>query len=544
MRKITPLVSIVVVNYNGRKYLKKCFGALLKLNYPGNKIEILMVDNCSDDDSVNFVKKNFPKVKILKNDINNYARANNLGAKKAKGDFIAFINNDVQVHRNWLVELINVMHREKRLGIAGGKILFIDGRIYSTGHEEYPNFYWGDRGFRHEDKGQYEHIEEVPSLCGAAVLFRKSCLDEIGLFDEDFIMYLEDVDICFRCSKNKWKVLYVPKSIAKHHFRGTSRAELVRYFSERNRLLLITKHFPMQLGEALYGKGYFTGGENNIYDIFPLIFKKLLESQSMDAIKANLPVIFKNIQNISVLEKSILMDEIGKFKDIITHKETSQAELSRANAQLQEQVQRAAKDIELKDTLLRDKETSQAELSRANAQLQEQVQRAAKDIELKDILLIQKQSILDQKEIQLHKTKEELMINKEDLEKIVRFDQKIKILLVKPQRVTIEHTEETIRIIKRKYPNSSVYLFANLLRQDYEKLSENNNVEKSLIYYQDDSKPFIRIPKLYIRLFLTRFDMAVTLLSHRQAENYAGYKKARLITMLSNSKNQCAYYVD
>ncbi|MFH1413464.1 MAG: glycosyltransferase family 2 protein, partial [Candidatus Omnitrophota bacterium] len=375
MKKIAPLVSIVVVNYNGRQYLKKCFRALSKLNYPGNKIEILMVDNCSDDDSVNLVKKNFPKVKILKNDINNYARANNLGAKKAKGDFIAFINNDVQVHKNWLVELINVMHREKRLGIAGGKILFIDGRIHSTGHEEYPNFCWGDRGFRHEDKGQYENVEEVPSLCGAAVLFRKSCLDQIGLFDEDFIMYLEDVDMCFRCTRDNWKVLYVPKSIAKHHFRGTSSAESARYFSERNRLLLIAKHFPMQLGEALYGKGYFTGGENNIYDIFPLIFAKLLKSQRIDAIKANLPVIFKNFKNISVLEKSMLMDKIDEFNNSITQNKALIAELSRTNAQLHEQAQRVTKDIELKDALLREKEASQAELSRTNAQLHEQAQR-------------------------------------------------------------------------------------------------------------------------------------------------------------------------
>ena len=551
MKKIAPFVSIVVVNYNGKEHLKKCLDSLLKLNYPANRMEVLMVDNCSIDDSAGFVKKNFPKIKILKNDINNYARANNLGAKKAKGDFIAFVNNDVQVHENWLIELINVMDKEKRSGAAGGKILLKDGKIHSAGHEEYPNFYWGDRGFRHEDTGQYELVEEVASLCGAAVLFRKACLDDVGLLDEDFIMYLEDVEICLRCSKNKWKVLYVPKSIARHHFRGTSSAESVRYFSERNRLLLIAKHFPAQLGEALYGKGYFTGEGKSIYDVFPLIFTKLLERQRIGAVKASLPVIFKNFKKISILEKSILMDRIGEFKSAIIQDKALTGELNRLNAQLQEQIQRAARDMELKDALLREKDSMLqkkdehlAGLNRASAQLNEQIHRMTKDIESRDSMLLEKQTVLNQKETQLYKTIEELAAAKNDLEKIVRFDQKIKILLIKPYKITIEDTGETVRIIKKKYPNSSVYLLANLLKEDYEKLAKNNDVEKSLVYCRNGSKSFIKIPKLYSRLFLTRFDMAITLSSHKQAENYAGYKKAKLITMLSNSKNQCVYYVD
>jgi GT2 family glycosyltransferase len=513
MDKIAPLVSIIVVNYNRSQYLKACFEALAKLNYPAGRVEILMVDNCSDDDSVSFVKNNFPKVRILENDINNYARANNLGVKNAKGDFIAFINNDIQVSENWLSELVNAMSKEKSLGAAGGKILLEDGKIQSTGHEEYPDFYWGDRGFRQEDKGQYERPEEVLSLCGAAVLFRKSCLKDIGFFDEDFIMYLEDVDMCFRCTQHKWKVIYVPESIAKHYFRGTSSAESVRYFSERNRLLLVAKHFPEQLGKALYGKGYFTQGENSIYDIFPLIFMKLFECQKIDALKANLPVIFKNLKNISTLEKSILMDEI---KNLVIQKEASLAEFSRVNN----------------------------ELACVNTQLDEQIQKAANDLKAQNCLLLEKQDVLDQKEIQLHKIKEELMVSKDDLEKIIRLDQKIRILLIKPQRVTVEDTEEVIRIIKKKYPHSAVYLFSNLLPQDYEKLAGNNNLEKSLIYGQSGSKSLIKISKLYSKLFLTRFDLAVALLSHQQTENYAGYKKAKLITILSNSRNQCFYYVD
>jgi len=92
--KSEPTTSIVIVNYNGIKYLKNCFESLLKQNYPKNNIEILMVDNCSIDDSTEFTKKKYPSVKIIKNDENNYCKANNLGFKESKGKYIIFLNND------------------------------------------------------------------------------------------------------------------------------------------------------------------------------------------------------------------------------------------------------------------------------------------------------------------------------------------------------------------------------------------------------------------------------------------------------------------
>src|SRR5512137_2595158 len=138
MKKPTPLVSLVVVNYNGRKYLKSCFSRLLKLTYPRDSLELIMVDNCSDDGSAASVKKEFPGVKVLRSDVNNYARANNLGLKKAKGDYIGFINNDVEVNRDWLAELMKVMTKDERAGMAGGKLLLPDGTINSAGHEQYP----------------------------------------------------------------------------------------------------------------------------------------------------------------------------------------------------------------------------------------------------------------------------------------------------------------------------------------------------------------------------------------------------------------------
>ncbi len=579
MNKITPLVSFVVVNYNGRQYLKECFSALSTLDYPKDKIEIFMIDNCSTDDSIKFMKKNFPNVKVFKNNVNNYARANNLGIKKSKGDYIAFINNDLQVSRNWLPELLKIMAEEKRAGAVSGKILLTDNRIHSTGHEEYPDFYWGDRGFKSEDKGQYEKIEEVISLCGAAVLFRRACLEDIGFFDEDFIMYLEDVDICFRAAKNKWKLFYAPKSIARHYFSGTSNPESVRYFSERNRLLLAAKHFPEKLGGALYGKGYFIQEQRSIYDVLPLVISKLLECHGADYVKSALPIICGHLKKISVLEKSILINKTGEFENIITQQEASIAELNEAKKELTQQARdmsnavkakdllleqqeasiaelsKAKKELILriedmsksakeKDSLSRQQEASIAELNEAKKELTQQARDMSRSAKEKDSLLKQQKSILNQIEADLFKVKEELKAGRDDLNRVSRFDLKRKILLIKPQIIGIEDTVETVRIIKKKYPNSRVYLLANLLKRDYEKIANNNNIEKGLIYCSSSPKPYAKTEGLFGKAFFTRFDITITLVSNKQTENYSGYKKAKAISLLSCSKNRCNYYVD
>ncbi|MBM3254160.1 MAG: glycosyltransferase, partial [Candidatus Omnitrophica bacterium] len=149
-----PDVSIIIVNFNGKQYLEKCFNSLFNLNYPKSHIEVIMVDNGSSDDSIDFTKKHFSKVKIIQNDVNNYCKANNLGIKESKGEFVALINNDTRVDKNWLIELIRVITNDRKIGATGSKILFPDGKINSISHQEFPDFYWGDLGLREFDNGQ------------------------------------------------------------------------------------------------------------------------------------------------------------------------------------------------------------------------------------------------------------------------------------------------------------------------------------------------------------------------------------------------------
>lgn len=512
MKGELPFVSIITVNYNGARYLKSCIEALRNLDYPDNRVEIIMVDNCSTDESISFVKNNFPEVTILKNDVNNYARANNLGINNSKGEFIAFVNNDVRVDREWLSELVKTMRTDRRTGAAGGKLFLNDHKIQSTGHEEYPDYYWGDRGFKQKDTGQYDSGEEVLSLCGAAILFRKDCLKEAGLFDEDFIMYLEDVDMCMRCAKKKWKIMYAPRALAYHDFRGTSSPEIVMYFSERNRLLLLAKHYPDKLGDALYGKGYFSGydtvKQKNIFDLLPAVFSKIIEYNDKENILPTLNSIFLGLKKISNFEKCLLLEQ-----------------------------------LESKDNLLGEKQHSIEKLTQDRIQLQQKLEYLNEELvklKTKDELSVKQEASLN---AELQKLKYELTLLQSDLERVTGLEKPMAFLIIKPYSVCLKGAESVIKAIKQKYPNSSIHLFANLFSEDYDKLSKNAFISR---IYKPANNIFSlgAIIKFIFIFWWKRFDVALVLASRNRQPGYNGYRKAKLTAFLSAAKSRHTYYLD
>jgi len=259
---IPPFVSVVTVNYNGKEFLNGLLQSLDAVDYPKERMEVILVDNGSSDGSVEFIKQNFPGVKIIPNSKNSYASGNNLGIKAVKGDYLALINNDTIVDKQWLSGIISYAEQDGTIGAIGSKILFMDKRLQSLGHKQLPGFYWTDIGFGEPDKQEYSVIKEAESICGCCVIFKKKCLDQVGLLDEDFSMYLEDVDISLRCRKNGWKLFIYPQSAIYHQLHGSIKTEeKAKYFQEINRLVLIAKHWPDQLPAALEGRGYFKGKE-------------------------------------------------------------------------------------------------------------------------------------------------------------------------------------------------------------------------------------------------------------------------------------------
>ncbi len=282
-----PFCSIIVVNYNGKKYLDACLRSFEESHYPAERIEILLVDNGSNDGSELEAQARHPGIRLLRNPVNNFAAALNLGVSHARGRYIAFANNDLYADECWLEELVRVLESNPQAGCAGGKILFENGRINSVWHRSLPDFYWEDDGYNEEDRGQYDTEREVPGVCWAAALFRKACLDDVGPIDEDFVMYYEDVDTSQRCLQRGWKILYSPRATARHVFHGSSQgSRLAEYFSDRNRLLYVAKHHPEHLARAVQTSRFLAQhDEDSLYYNLPVVLKKLIELHLPDRVE-------------------------------------------------------------------------------------------------------------------------------------------------------------------------------------------------------------------------------------------------------------------
>lgn len=247
------LVSIVIPNWNGLKYLEECLFSLTKQTY--KNYEIILVDNNSSDGSIEYIEKNYPNVNIIKNSTNfGFAKATNIGIRHSKGVYIAALNNDTKVDPNWLKELVNVIELNPDIGSCQSKILnyYKPNLIDSTGIRMFKSFTVTDRGRGEIDRGQYNSQEEIFGACAAAALYKKEMLCEIGLFDEDFFAYMEDVDLAWRGRLASWRSMYVPTSIVYHFHSATSghKSPFSRYFGSRNRIWCIIKNASYK--ELLY----------------------------------------------------------------------------------------------------------------------------------------------------------------------------------------------------------------------------------------------------------------------------------------------------
>lgn len=224
--------------------------SIAKTNYSFEKVETIIIDNASVDGSVDYIKSNYPWVNILALDKNcGFARANNIGATKGQGKYIVFLNNDTIVTPGWLNGLVDVLENDRDVGIAGGKLLFLEmpDKINSAGANI--TFYGGgyDIGFLDEDSEKYNVSSYRGYICAAAMMVRREEFLDFGGFDEDYFMYSEDTDLCWRYWLYGKKVAYIPNSIIYHKFSGTSEfyrhAPLKVFYGTRNSLFNIIKNY-------------------------------------------------------------------------------------------------------------------------------------------------------------------------------------------------------------------------------------------------------------------------------------------------------------
>lgn len=229
-------LSIIIVSYNTKKFLKDCLVSILK-NKRNINLEILVVDNNSSDGSAELVEEEFPKIKLIRNKDNfGFAKANNLGIKKAKGEYILFLNSDTLLTADVLQTMLDFVEKHPEVGVATCKVKLPDSRLDDACHRGYPtpwNAFCHFSGlaqlpffkkvFRGYSLGWMDlnKIHEIDACAGAFMFVQKKAGQEINWWDEDYFWYGEDLDFCYRIKKKGWKIYFV-STASILHYKGVS----------------------------------------------------------------------------------------------------------------------------------------------------------------------------------------------------------------------------------------------------------------------------------------------------------------------------------
>jgi GT2 family glycosyltransferase len=250
-----PLLSIVIPNWNGAKFLPTCFDALARQTYPN--LQIIIADNDSHDDSRELIKTRYPQVILIELPENRgFTGACNAGLQAATGDFVALLNNDTEVDSGWAAAVVDAFERHPEAGLVASKMLLFDRRdhIHTAGDFFTVDGRAGNRGVWQRDEGQFEREEYVFSACGGSAAYRRTMLDKVGLLDDDFFFSLEDMDMGWRAQLAGWRCLYTPRAIVYHHLSATGGGVTASYHDGRNLIYLLVKNYPAELWRKHGGK--------------------------------------------------------------------------------------------------------------------------------------------------------------------------------------------------------------------------------------------------------------------------------------------------
>ncbi len=284
--ELPPQVTVVIPNWNTRRWLAGCLDGLRAQTY--RRFETLLVDNGSTDGSVEFVRRHYPEVRVIALPENRgFAGAVNAGIRAAHTAYIALLNVDTVPQPGWLANLVRAMEASPpEVGALASKMLSLDDPRRMDDAGDTLSWYGSarKRGMG-EPATRYRQVEEVFSVCAGAALYRRSFLEATGGFDEGFTSYLEDVDLGLRGRLLGYRYLFVPDAEVYHAGQGagTPRPRYV-YWMTRNRLALLTKNIPVPLllkhgWHLLYGQIYFL-----------LVYKRPLHSlRGMAAFGRQLP---------------------------------------------------------------------------------------------------------------------------------------------------------------------------------------------------------------------------------------------------------------
>ncbi|MFC1698410.1 glycosyltransferase family 2 protein [Candidatus Omnitrophota bacterium] len=242
-----PAVSVILVTHNSSNYIQECLDSVLAQGL--KDVEVIVVDNASEDQTKSLIKNRYPEVTILENLENlGPCKARNKGIARANGNFILCLDDDTKLSRNFLANVLQTLENDDRIGAVQPKVLRPDGEIiYSTGiHLSFLRRFH-DIGSGKRAGHRFNRQRDTFGASCAAALYRKEALEAVRqgreYFDEDFFYFFEDVDLSWRLQKRGWRIVYTPKAVCLHAGgRSRNKDEISQYLCLRNRYFVITKN--------------------------------------------------------------------------------------------------------------------------------------------------------------------------------------------------------------------------------------------------------------------------------------------------------------
>lgn len=221
-------LSVVVLNFNSGDFLTKCLKSL-KSSEGNLNLDIWIVDNASTDNSISQAKKNFPEINYILNKENvGFSKGNNLGLRKIKNEFVLILNPDTEISSNVLSCMIQFMKNCPKVGAATCRVDLPNGKLDWGSHRSFPTplasflyYFLQDDSLYHLSYKDLITTHEIDAVSGSFLMTKKSVLDRVGLFDEDYFMYAEDIDLCYRIKKAGYKIMFIP-DIKIIHYKGVA----------------------------------------------------------------------------------------------------------------------------------------------------------------------------------------------------------------------------------------------------------------------------------------------------------------------------------
>lgn len=290
--KRNPRVSIIILNWNGIQDTLNCIESVKNLDC--NNLEIIVVDNGSRNDELKELKR-IKGIKLIRNKKNlGFAEGNNVGiryAMKKGADAVFLLNNDTIIKRGALKELSKKLFSKDSIGIVGPKIYYFDGRIVWFAGGKI-NYVVGDSkqiGDRKIDRGQFDDGKEVDYVTGAAILIKKDVFEKVGLLDEDFFAFYEELDFNVRAKKAGFRILYCPNAVVLHRVSATTgkSSPFMIQLNFRNRLIFMKKHAPSY--------SWITFPFFYVFDLVSMIIYKSLR-HDLVSVKATLTGVFQGLK--------------------------------------------------------------------------------------------------------------------------------------------------------------------------------------------------------------------------------------------------------